>query len=201
MPRTPRLCRHFAGISKPPFWVWGVELTILLLEIIGIGEGYETVSEWLKPRTRPLNAQELEIAQSVFGNALQYERILIDETARIGCKKGNHAYVSWYIINNWGALRADIFVHELVHIWQYEQIGARYMSRALQAQTSESGYNYGGIEMLKKHQKIGLRAFNMEQQADIVCDYFRIKNGLQPQWSLATRHDLPIYEGYVAGFS
>jgi hypothetical protein len=196
--RFGRLMRHCTRFSQILHWTWWASLGILILEMCGISESYETFCEIIKPQTRPLTAHERAIAQSVFGNSLEYDRILIDETAQIGCRKGGFAYVSFYVINCWGQMSDAHLIHELTHIWQYERVGARYILWALQAQHSPQGYNYGGLTALVAQQKRGLRAFNLEQQADIVMDYFLLRNGQQTQWSLAKTIDLPLYETYIA---
>lgn len=176
---------------------WGT-FFIYCFELFGIGEFYQTMAEIIKFNTRPLSTREIELAQTVFGDNLNYELIRWDKKAYFGAKKRKIAYVSFHTINSWGDLRADIFIHELVHVWQYERMGAVYMPHALAAQKTEAGYNYGGIEALKKYEYIGLAAFNLEQQADIVADYFRIKNDMKPEWSRGTKVDLTFYESYIA---
>ena len=47
------------------------------------------------------------------------------------------------------------------------------MMEALYAQRWGGGYNYGGIAALSQHQDKGMMAFNFEQQAEIVEDYFK----------------------------
>ena len=175
---------------------WGT-LVIYCLELVGIGEFYQTIAEIIKFNTRPLSTREIELAQTIFGDNLNYELIRWDKKAYFGAKKMKIAYVSFHTINSWGDLRADIFIHELVHVWQYEKMGAVYIPRALAAQKTKEGYNYGGIEALQKYAYKGLSAFNLEQQADIIADYFRIKNDMKPEWSRGTKADLAVYETYV----
>lgn len=175
---------------------WGT-LVIYCLELVGIGEFYQTIAEIIKFNTRPLSTREIELAQTIFGDNLNYELIRWDKKAYFGAKKMKIAYVSFHTINSWGDLRADIFIHELVHVWQYEKMGAVYIPRALAAQKTKEGYNYGGIEALQKYAYKGLSAFNLEQQADIIADYFRIKNDMKPEWSRGTKADLAVYERYV----
>ena len=56
-------------------------------------------------------------------------------------------------------------VHEVVHISQYNCLGIQYIFEALIAQYI-GGYSYGGIEELKKNNKLNF--YNLEQQADII---------------------------------
>lgn len=176
---------------------WFGTLLIYILELFGIGGVYQTLAEVIKFNTRPLSSKEIEIAKSIFGDSLNYELIRWDKKAYFGAKRLKIAYVSFHTINSWGDLRTDIFIHELVHVWQYEQMGAVYMPRALAAQKTKEGYDYGGVEVLEKFAYKGLAAFNLEQQADIIADYFRIKNDIKPKWGNATKADLPVYEIYL----
>ncbi len=176
---------------------WGT-LFIYCLELLGIAGIYQTFAEIIKFNTRPLSSREIEVAKTVFEDSLNYELIRWDKKAYFGAKKNKIAYVSFHTVNSWGDLRADIFIHELVHVWQYERMGAVYIPRALAAQKTEAGYNYGGVEALKIHQHKGLSAFNLEQQADIIADYFRIKNDMRPEWGKGKKADLPLYEVYVS---
>jgi len=191
-----------ANLSEPEKKItvfnWFGTLMIYFLELTGLPGIYETLTEFFKFNTRVLNQREISLAKSVFGENLNYELIRWDKKAFFGAKTNNVAYVSFHTINSWGNLPADIFIHELVHIWQYEQIGAVYIPRALAAQKTKEGYNYGGLEILKKNEYKGLAAFNLEQQADIIADYFRIKNDQKPEWGNATKSDLSIYERYVS---
>ena len=78
-------------------------------------------------------------------------------------------------------------------------MGAVYIPRALRAQYSNVGYNYGGVSNLRSFLKKGkdLHAFNLEQQADIVADYYLIKDGYKPNWGNGNKKDLPIYEAFI----
>lgn len=176
---------------------WFGTLLIYIAELLGVPGIYQTIAELVKFNTRPLSAAEIEVAKSVFGDGLNYELIRWDQKAFFVAKRRKIAYVSFHTINSWKELSTDIFIHELVHVWQYEQIGAVYIPRALAAQKSAEGYNYGGIERLQQFAYKGLSAFNLEQQAEIIADYFRIKNDLKPAYGNGTQADLPIYEKYV----
>jgi len=87
-------------------------------------------------------------------------------------------------------------IHELTHVWQYERMGAIYMAKAIHAQDN-AGYDYGGVEALEENAGEGMLAFNLEQQGDIIRDYYNIRNGLNPRWGSGTTADLPTYEIYV----
>ena len=179
--------------------IWWYSLFIYSVECFGIGELYETLQDIVKFNTRPLSNREIEWAKVVYGDNINYHRVRIDEWALAGPKQQRFCYVSFYLINSWGKMQDSTFIHEMMHIWQYEKMGARYMLQALRAQYSEEGYNYGGIERLRLYLAEGknLLDFNPEQQADIVTDYFLLINGRAPQWGCATSEDIHIYEKFI----
>lgn len=173
----------------------------LILEIFGIAECYETACDFYKKETRSLNAFELVMAKEIFGDTINYARVRIDETAEIACKNSHLKYVSFYTINSWGRMSDDIFIHEMVHVWQYQKFGAVYIPKALKVHLTEGmGYNYGGLSALQHSMKNNGKFldFNFEQQGDIVADYFRIRCGDFPIWGNATKQDLPVYEYFVS---
>ena len=78
-------------------------------------------------------------------------------------------------------------VHELVHVWQYQKFGSLYIALALQAQFSAERYDYGGLHQLIRKQGIPFAyAFNFEQQAEVVEDFYRSKQNLPLQWTPKT---------------
>ncbi len=178
---------------------WSLELLILILDTAGIAEVYETAADFLKWNSRIADPRERQIMREVFGGSLQENRILLDQRAFLGPQQRPLVYVSFFTVNSWGKFSDDTFVHELVHVWQYQKHGAVYILRALRAQKSRRGYDYGGVEMLKKMKarNKNLEVFNFEQRAEIVQDYFRLKNNLPPKRGAATAADLPVYEWFA----
>jgi len=179
--------------------LWLIEFIVLFLEFFGIGELYETITDFLKAKTRPLQEWEIKMAQTVYGNSIDYQLVRIDETAWAGPKQYNFCYVSFHLINSWKKMSNHILIHELMHIWQYQQMGAIYMVRALIAQHTKMGYDYGGIEGIKSKVATGanLFDFNLEQQADVVADCFLLQQGYAPQWGRANLEDLIIYQHFL----
>lgn len=188
----------FPGWARPAFWL--LELLLLLMELAGIAEIYELGATIFKFRTRKLSEQELRLAKSIFGDALSYERIRIDESAYLGPRQGRFCYVSFYTLNSWGNMPATLLIHELTHVWQYQELGIRYIPRALAAQHTQPGYNYGGEHGLEQAiaSGRGLAYFNLEQQADLVEDYFRLQNGLPATWNRNAVPDLSLYTSLLS---
>ena len=169
------------------------------MDVFGFPEIYETSADFLKFNSRSMYNWEIELAKSVFGDSINYKRVRIDELSFTGPKQKIFCYVSFYIINSWGTMKNSTLLHELTHVWQFEQMGSVYIPRALKAQFSKMGYNYGGISALRAYREKGksFLSFNLEQQGDIISDYFMIKDGYQPKWGMGNRHDLSVYESFV----
>ena len=178
---------------------WWIEFVILFLDIFGLPEIYETIMDFVKFNSRSLHHWEIKLAKEIFGDSINYKRVRIDELSIAGPKQKNFCYVSFYIINSWGRMQNSTLIHELTHVWQFERMGSVYIPQALLAQNSKMGYNYGGISALKAYREQGksFLSFNLEQQGDIISDYFRIKEGYQPRWGNGDRHDLSVYKHFV----
>lgn len=181
------------------WWAWWLKLLLALLDALGVFALLETIHDFVKWRSRPLLPEERQMAESVFGKSLRYDLIRLNERAWLGPKQYRFAYVSFFTVNSWGRLSASILIHELVHVWQYQRLGAVYLLEALLAQRTPMGYNYGGVAFLGQWRR-DRRAFhdlNLEQQADLVMDYYRLKNGLRPHWGQAGLQDIELYEHFI----
>lgn len=145
---------------------------------------------------------EIEEAKQVFIESIQYDRVWIYETAKLPnwvAKAGswmqkqpppkNNAItlgnrVLFPVIlktrnndlvnHNFGDMAW--FIHELTHVWQYQQFGIRYLYDALvvQLKYGAKSYDYGGKSGLLQAFETGktLFDFNPEQQADIARDFY-----------------------------
>ena len=182
---------------------WWLEFLLLILDCLGISELLETISDFVKFNTRPLQAWEKDLARQVFGNKIRYSRVRIDEYAFAGPKQKSICYVSFFLVNSWGSMENSLLLHELTHVWQYQRMGIVYIPRALGAQLYGEGYNYGGADHLRdlRTRQVTIDHFNLEQQADIVSDYYRIKNGYAPRWGDGGLADLPVYEYFIRQFT
>jgi hypothetical protein len=182
------------------FLQWLGANLIQLLEVMGAGEIYETVMDFLKYNTRTLSGGEIGQAQSVFGSSVNFDLVRVDEHAALGPLFSGRAYTSFHTINNWGGLPDATLIHELTHVWQYQQAGAIYMAQALhaQAQFGAAAYNFDVQELrAAKHDGRGLLSFNREKQAQIVEDFYRLKNRQPVYHSDGTIADIPLYAHFV----
>ncbi len=191
-----RLDRLFALLRDCRSWRGLLEVAFAKADLLGAFDLYEAVTNTLSPQTRPLAPEEYNLLYPIFGDTVPYHLIRIDERAYVGPSWANFCYVSFHTINSWGPMQPPTLVHEVVHIWQYCRHGAAYIPRALYAQTTPEGYNYGGLEPLRTRSE--LEDFNYEQQADIIEDAFRLANGYQAQWVRGRGAEvLPLYYPYL----
>ena len=186
--RLLRLCLWTLGINSPrgkhSLYRWCAGVILLIADLTPISLVYETIMDFIKTRSRAMSAEEINIAQSVFGERLPLQLVSIDPVSWPVRKKKASAYVSFHTINFDQTLPHHTFIHELVHVWQYERYGSVYISEAIWAQQWGGGYDYGGLAALEQYsQGKGLHAFNFEQQADIIEDFFRWKSGLPLHWA------------------
>ncbi len=173
---------------------WLGARVIDLLEIGGFGEIYETAMDFIKFNTRTLTDAEKDTAHAVFGDSIDLSLIHVDEHAVIGPAFSDREYTSFHTINGWGHIDTDVLMHEMTHVWQYEQAGAIYMPQAIHAQVWGGGYEYGGAAGLRAAQAAGkgYSSFNREQQAQIVQDFFK-KTQSDP--------DVQLYASFVQNVS
>lgn len=208
--RFQRLAQHFkyfrkqsVGVtsSHPDTLAWRVfETSFFLADLLFFPEILMSLNRIFKFNTRRLTEREVELARSIFGETIDYQKVRVDEHSFIGCRQFRFAYVGFHFVNCWGKLSEPHFIHEMAHVWQFQRLGSVYIPRALWAQRTAQGYDYGGIAALQKAIEQGktLTDFNYEQQADIVADYFCLKNGWNPSWCPRNRDYLPVFEAVIA---
>jgi hypothetical protein len=205
----PWALEWWASLGKVGTWggflKWLGARILELGELLGVGEIAETLADFIKFNTRKMTGAEVAAATSVFGSSINLSLVRIDTAAlfvSIVKKIKNFSDLQVTIlhtINSAGDIQPAILIHELTHVWQYQQMGAIYMPEALHAQSTKEGYDYDGVHGLQKAKDAGkgLSSFNLEQQAHIVQDYYGIKhpdpNGTAP----GTIDDLPLYAHFV----
>jgi hypothetical protein len=152
---------------------WPIILFLKFIDLTPFPLFIETFLDILKWHTRPLTAEEKKLLQNIFGNAIWYSLVGLDANSWPVKKGKAMAYVSLHTINFQKNIPDSTLVHEMTHIWQYKKHGSGYIIEALYAQRWGGGYQYGGDEALLKNKDHGLMAFNFEQQAEIIEDYFK----------------------------
>ena len=165
----------------------GIALHQLVAQMFDLVGGPELVAFLLHllTDTTPLTDDEVALATAVFGeNALRYQEVRVVQGGLFDLifkLNGNLGFATWHSINlprNGRHTRANlpILIHELTHVYQYEQVGSRYLGEAIYmlVKTKRDCYNYGGAAGLQIGCERGLTFadLNREQQAMVVQDYF-----------------------------
>ncbi len=182
-------------------------ITVDAVDLSGVPELAETAADLTKFNTRKLTPQEVQVAKSVFGDSINYDLVRIDESARsvaaakeIANGESYRPFTTFHTINTWGAIENSKLIHELTHVWQYEQDGAIYIAEALAAQHSDEKYAYGGIAELEKRlaQGEGLTSFNREQQGKLVEHYYELRTkGSTQDGTISDPGVLPLFDFFV----
>ncbi|MEM7116438.1 MAG: hypothetical protein AAF614_28645 [Chloroflexota bacterium] len=178
--------------KRKRFFDWLHQLLTQLFDLVG-GPEIAQFFMHLIGKTTPLTGEEIAMISSVLGpNAMRYGDIRVVEGGLynyIFKMNGHLAFATWHSINlpvdnamkGWGHTRQNraIVVHELTHVYQYEQVGTRYLGEAIYMliKTKRDCYNYGGEPGLVDACGQGkrYRDYNREQQAKITQDYFTLR--------------------------
>ncbi|MEE9439768.1 MAG: hypothetical protein V3V14_12255, partial [Saprospiraceae bacterium] len=157
---------------------WFSDLTFYMFDLFFIPDIYEILFLWIRKDVRLLTDEEKQIAKHYFKNAIDLSQVRIDVNMSKMVQKRAQAFVTFHTIHYNNEIPKEIFIHELVHIWQYQQMGSVYIYRALKAQKSKEGYDYGGVEGLYNAMLSHKRFidFNFEQQGEIFEDFCKIQN-------------------------
>jgi hypothetical protein len=128
----------------------------------------------------------------MFVHVIDTNLVLVDDKPFKITPKLALAYVGFNTIYLNKPVSDDIFVHELVHVWQFQKFGSLYIYRALKAQLSKNTYDYGGPERILEvyHNQSEFTQFNFEQQAEIIQDFYRLK------YSTSLLSDLESFRSY-----
>ncbi len=143
---------------------------------------------------RALTTGEVDLARSVFGTAIDYDRVTIRrrkwfpfQPRKVTMAPRGHlhfhpagdAYCEDFALVN--PLRQGLFIHEMVHVWQVQTKGQWYL---VTHRMPWSRYDY----CLKPGWS--LERYGIEQQAEIVKHAFLLRNGVR----LAGAGDAAAYD-------
>jgi hypothetical protein len=156
---------------------------LLLLDLLFLFDLIEIGNNLVRPHIRNLTGIEIGRGGKMFGKSLDFRLVLMDKRSQPVKRGFAYAFVTFNTINCWRPMPADVFIHELTHVWQYQNFGAGYIAAALYAQRTPAGYNYTYTEgwHLSEH----LLDFNAEQQADLIQDAYRMQMQQYAQWRRA----------------
>jgi hypothetical protein len=135
---------------------------------------------------RALAAGEIRIALPIFGNAVNYRAVRVYargytmfQPSRTAVTPNGHIYFNRADFKDDFSLNLNDsawIIHELAHVWQ-DQTGVNVLLRGM----IERQYDYV-LDVSKP-----LADYKIEQQAGIVEDYFRLRNGMQFRHGSGTR--------------
>lgn len=165
------------------FIEWSFDLLCYLLDLLLIPDVIELVLVWVRPNTRLLNCEEKKYVTKYFNDKVNTHNVRVNNKIHKWMASSTIAFVTFNTIHYSSTISIPVFIHEMVHIWQYQKFGSVYIYRALKAQNSKEGYDYGGVEslyvkMLNNHI---FTDFNFEQQGEIFEDYCRMKESEEQQ--------------------
>jgi hypothetical protein len=169
------------------------DLTGIQTNNTDVGSSY-VVHKLPKGESRPMTAGEIEMAKSVFKDAIDYSKVKIHY-------RGFFAKNADFVITPYGeiyfpysAYKDDfsnipkddsrfkyLFIHEMAHVWQY-QLGYAIKTHAILLSvkfgySGGSGSEYGILRAYRynldgEDKGKALSDFNMEQQAELISHYF-----------------------------
>ncbi len=145
---------------------------------------------------RGLNNAELQEAQKVFGNSLNYGAVSVSDSSELmqiggyARTPGNTVFFPTGTLGRTDSSYFAFLIHELTHTWQ-SQHGVSVLTK-IRYSLSESNYDFGGDAGLAQAIKDGkcFNDFNTEAQASILEKYYKILNGIAVG-------DLSVYEHFV----
>ncbi|MBD1847198.1 S8 family serine peptidase [Cyanobacteria bacterium FACHB-63] len=194
---TKKIARTSASLAKQAIQTTGAGLSKAWKATTATFRSISSPLDLLLPGGgRPMSSREINVAKSVFGDAIDYSKVLLDQYSVLALTSGlkstisdrgaggvstSRPFVLGNTIKYFGAIDNATLIHELTHIWQYQKTGPIYISRATTDQRSEKGYDYGGIpELILRKRLVGqgtIRSFDKtaEKQATLVEDYYRLR--------------------------
>lgn len=132
---------------------------------------------------RPLTPGEIALARSVFGDAIDYDRVTIRrkkwfpfQPSRTTMAPRGHLHFHPKSVrycedfSNESVIRQGLLIHELVHVWQTQTLGDWYL---VTHRMPWARYDYS----LKPGWS--LDKYGIEQQAEIVKHAFWLRNGVR----------------------
>ncbi|MEM9547448.1 MAG: hypothetical protein AAGA77_15825 [Bacteroidota bacterium] len=155
---------------------WISDFCFYFVDVLFVPELFELSLVWFRPNTRLLSKKEKLYARKYLGESIDLGNTRICNRMYGRIQDLAIAFVTFNTIHYSEKISKPVYIHELVHIWQNQKFGSVYIYRALKAQRSKEGYNYGGAENLyaKMLDSSVFTDFNFEQQGAIFEDYVTI---------------------------
>ena len=186
--------------------------------IIG-GVGGAVVGDAVSRDSRGLRSDEIAYAKDIFGDSIDYAPIKIVRNSMISTGASKTLGNSMYLEDDWGgavfndsaaepltltSLGRQLLIHEMGHVWQYQNGGLAYVGDSLWAQLKASlgsGSRNGAYEWRPNHDAgVDWADWNPEQQAQAIEDYnlcLRAAKSTPPTATDEQRETLTILEPYM----
>lgn len=138
-------------------------------------------------RYRPLTSGEVQLARSIFGSLIKYEKVKVFNRkwrdfmhdGRAHAPDGNLYYDDRAgYLEDFSAGNMDVrstFIHEMAHVWQFQRGELLKTGIIVQAKEGNVSYIYAHIFGRGSYNNYYLLRF--EAQAEFLSDYYRIMNG------------------------
>jgi hypothetical protein len=191
-----------ARIIAGTLWLAGPAGTFYALVAEGIAA--------LGSRTRRISQEEYDFAKQVFKDTLpSRDRLILTDTIGAGNRAFTFPRFDGKITLNMGPaafndprsfgvsagqIRGEVFIHELVHAWQIHHThwDIAWLADALATQLADDPYNYGPAGPAYGN-------FNLEQQAQIVSDWFAGRDPSTRQVTKPAMDQSSPYFRYIEG--
>lgn len=146
---------------------------------------------------RLLTLQEIALAHTVFGGSINYSRVWIhcDSYLPFGMQRRDTAMTPngeiWFREElyqpNFASIQVPqsskhLFIHEMMHVWQYQQ-RMWVKTRGLFSWAADYSYHLDGKPLLQ---------YSLEQQAQIVADYYILRTFGYRTWDIYRKQTYPI---------
>lgn len=134
---------------------------------------------------RPLTAGEVQLARDIFRESIDYTRVVIHDgkymffqPSNSGMTPNGEIYVHGIYSADYSAespQRKAFYIHEMVHVWQHQNgvFSAGVIGAAIW-EMIEEGFDYAAAYPYVLDASRDLRDYDLEQQASIIEDYFRL---------------------------
>lgn len=132
--------------------------------------------------SRDLSEVELEIAEVIFGDSLDYSQVRVKEGGLLtwiypGVTLCNTIAFPVGSYDEHDLHDQALFLHELTHVWQCQNHGLSYIPRALYEEIFTDAY------VVYFDEKKSFADYDVEEQGEIVAEYHLTGE--------------PLYEGYI----
>ncbi|GAA6166825.1 hypothetical protein [Sessilibacter corallicola] len=134
-------------------------------------------------KSRSLTPSEISLAKSIFSNSIDYTLVKIYDGKYMpfqpyasGMTPNGRIYVNGIYKKDYGITKDEIkafFIHEMVHVYQYQLKILNLIGSAI-GSSLKNGFNYTQSYQYRLDANKDLLDYGIEQQAQIIEDYYRV---------------------------